>query len=54
MKDRQQVTVRSSTEERMYSQIVPSTAVYRVDDIVTVYVLRTREGLLEKKLMYRK
>lgn len=45
MKDRQQVTVRSSTEERMYSQIVPSTAVYRVDDIGTVYVLRTREGL---------
>lgn len=45
MKDRQRVTVRSSTEERMYSQIVPSTAVYRAEDRVTVYVLRTREGL---------
>lgn len=45
MKDRQEVIVRSSTEEHMYSQIVPLTAVFRADNTVTVYVLRTREGL---------
>ena len=45
LKDHQRVTVRVSTEEQMYSQIVPLTAVSRMDQTATVFILRTREGI---------